>query len=61
MMVNIPLLGIFSLAGDLLKSLQSGSAVKVGVKTTTLINLGWKKIPYEDFQEYNLKNETPAT
>jgi len=61
MMVQIPFLGLFSIAGDLIKSLQDGTAVKVGVKTTTLINLGWKKIPYEDYQEYNLKNETPTT
>ena len=61
MMVQIPFLGLFSIAGDLIKSLQDGSAVKVGVKTMSLINLGWKKLPYEDYQEYNLKNQTPAT
>lgn len=60
MMVQIPLVGLFSIAGDLIKSLQSGTAVKVGVKTMSLINLGWKKVPYEDYQEYNLKNETTA-
>lgn len=55
MMVNIPFLGLFSLAGDLIKSLQDGTGVKVGVKTMSMINLGWKKIAYEDFQEYTLK------
>lgn len=60
MMVNIPLLGIFSLAGELLKSLQSGEAVKLAVKTMSLINLGWKKVPYEDTQEYTLKKEQTA-
>lgn len=57
MMVNIPLLSIFSLAGELLKALKEGTAIKVGVKTMSMINLGWKKVPYEDFQEYSLKNE----
>lgn len=61
MMVQIPFLGLFSIAGDLIKSLQDGSAVKMGVKTMSLINLGWKKLPYEDYQEYNLKNQTPTT
>jgi hypothetical protein len=58
MMVNIPFLGLFSLAGDLMKSLQDGTGVKVGVKTMSVINLGWKKVPYEDFQEYTLKTQT---
>jgi hypothetical protein len=54
-MIDIPLLGIFSLASDLLKSLEAGTGVKMTVKTISTIDLGWKKIPYEDAQEITLK------
>lgn len=57
MMVQIPFLGLFSLAGDLIKSLTDGSAVKVGLKTISTIDLGIQKLPYEDFQEVLLKKE----
>jgi hypothetical protein len=60
MMVHIPFLGLFSLAGDLIKSLTDGSAVKVGLKTLSTINLGFQKLPYEDFQEVTLKKEITA-
>ena len=54
-MIDIPLLGIFSLASDLIKGIQSGEGVKMTVKTISTIDLGWKKIPYEDAQEITLK------
>ncbi len=54
-MVEIPLLGVFSLAGELLKSINSGESVKLHVRTLTSIDLGWKKLPYEDSQEITLK------
>ncbi len=54
-MIDIPLTGIFSLAGDLVKALQSGEGVKLNVRTLTTIDLGWKKLPYEDNKEITLK------
>lgn len=54
-MIDIPLTGIFSLAGDLVKALLLGEGVKVMVRTLTTIDLGWKKIPYEDTKELVLK------
>lgn len=60
MMVQIPFMGLFSLAGDLIKSLADGSAVKLGLKTLSMIDLGIQKLPYEDFQEVMLKKEQTA-
>jgi hypothetical protein len=54
-MIDIPLMGIFSLAGDLIKSLQGGEAIKVEVRTLTQINLRWRKLPVEQKQEITLK------
>lgn len=55
-MIQIPLSGVFSLGSELLASLQSGTAVKLGVRSMTTVNLGWKKFPYEDTQEITLKS-----
>lgn len=54
-MIDVPLLGVFSLAGDLLKAIQAGTPVKMTVKTISTIDLGWKQLPYEDSQEIFLK------
>lgn len=54
-MIDVPLLGVFSLAGDLLKAIQVGTPVKMTVKTISTIDLGWKQLPYEDSQEITLK------
>lgn len=55
-MIQIPLSGVFSLGNELLSSLQSGSELKLGVRTMTTVNLGWKKFPYEDTQDITLKS-----
>lgn len=60
MMVDIPLLGVFSLAGDLLKAVESGEGVKMKVRTMTTISLGWRKQPYQDVQEVTLKKDLAA-
>ena len=54
-MIQIPVLGLFSLGGDFLKSLKSGDPVKLQAKTITTIDLGWKQLPYEKTDEINLK------
>lgn len=54
-MIQIPVLGLFSLGGDFLKSLKSGEPVAMLAKTITTIDLGWKKMPYEKIDEITLK------
>lgn len=44
-MLNFPISGIFSLLGGLLKSLQSGAAVKLNVSTSTTIDPLWRVDP----------------
>lgn len=55
MMIQIPLAGVFSLGGEIFSAIQGGTAIKLGVRTLTTVDLGWKKFPYEDNQEYTLK------
>lgn len=54
-MIRIPLSGIFSIGAALIKSLQSGEAVKLMVKIITTIDLGWKQLPYEKKDEVTLR------
>lgn len=54
-MVQIPLAGIFSLGSEVFSSIKSGTSIKLGVRTLTTVDLGWKKFPYEDNQEFNFK------
>lgn len=46
-MIRVPLLSIFSLSGGLIKAIQNNEAVKLDVKTSTTIDIGWKKVPYD--------------
>ncbi len=54
-MINIPIVGMFSLGMGLFQSLTKGEAVKMNTQTLTSIDLGWKKIPYEKTEEITLK------
>lgn len=54
-MINIPIVGMFSLGMGLFQSLSKGEAVKMNTQTLTSIDLGWKKIPYEKTEEITLK------
>lgn len=54
-MIQVPLLGIFSLAGGMVKALQNGESVKINVKTISTIDLGVKTVPYEKEQEITIK------
>ena len=54
-MINIPLTGIFSVAMDLLKSLNTGAGVKVVIKVVTTIYTTFSSIPYEYETEQTLK------
>ncbi|MBI2968907.1 MAG: hypothetical protein HYY40_13990 [Bacteroidetes bacterium] len=54
-MIEIPMRNIFSASAGMLKSLVNGESIKMNSKTTTTIDLGWKKIPYEKIEELILK------
>lgn len=56
-MIDIPLLNLLSLSGDLLKALNEGKSIKLNVRTLTQLNLGWKKFPYEDNQIITLNKQ----
>jgi hypothetical protein len=54
-MINIPLLSLFSLGLNFYKSVLSGQALKAKVITVSTIDLGWKTLPYEKTDEVVLK------
>lgn len=54
-MINIPIVGMFSLGMGLFQSLTKGESVKMNTQTLTSIDLGWKKIPFEKTEEITLK------
>lgn len=54
-MITIPPRNIFSLSAGLIKSLVAGESVKLHAKTVSTIDLGWKKLPYEQTEEIILK------
>ena len=55
-MIDIPISGILSVASGLIGSIQSKQPVKIIVKVSTVVDLGWKKLNYDDTQEIALKN-----
>jgi hypothetical protein len=54
-MVQIPMVGVFSLAFTLVKALIAGGSETLTVRTLTTINLGIIKLPYETKQEITIK------
>lgn len=54
-MVQIPMSNVFSVAFALIKALTAGEAATLIVRTTTTINLGIIKLPYEDKQDITIK------
>jgi len=55
-MIDIPLAGALTVVSDLIGSLQSKLPVRITVKVSTVVDLGWKKFDYVDTQEITLKN-----
>jgi hypothetical protein len=53
-MIQVPLLSIFSLSGGLIKAIQNKEAVKIDVTTLTTIDLGMKKVPYKNIATVTL-------
>jgi hypothetical protein len=54
-MVQIPIMGVFSLAFTLVKALISGQSETLTVRTLTTIDLGIIKLPHEAKQEITIK------
>ncbi|MFB6453794.1 hypothetical protein ACE38W_00880 [Chitinophaga sp. Hz27] len=54
-MVEMPPLSFFSVAYDIIKTLNNKQSIVLTVQTLTTIDLGWSKIPYEDKKEITLK------
>jgi len=55
-MIHTPLSGALNVVSDLISSIQNKQQVKVTVKVATVVDLGWKKVSYDDIQEITLKN-----
>ncbi len=54
-MVNIPILSIFTVSSSILKAIQNNEQVKLTATLTTTIDLGLTKIPFEESHEVILK------
>jgi hypothetical protein len=56
-LVNIPILSIFSVSTSILKAIQSKEEVKIIATLITTIDLGWKQFPFEESHEITLKKK----
>jgi len=54
-LVKIPVISLFSVAYTLVKALHNKEAVKVAVRTSTVIDIGIAQIPYEDKSDLTIK------
>jgi hypothetical protein len=56
-LVNIPILSIFSVSSSILKAVQSKEEVKITATLITTIDLDWAKLPFEESHEITLKKK----
>jgi hypothetical protein len=56
-LVNIPMLSIFSVSMTLLKAVKEKQEVKITATFITTIDLGWTTLPYEESHEVILKKK----
>lgn len=54
-MIQIPILSILSSAYKMYKAITGGKEIKLQAMTITTIDLGWKRIPYDQTHEITLK------
>ncbi len=54
-LVNIPILSIFSVSSSILKAIQSNEQLAIKATLVTTIDLGFSKIPFEETHEVILK------
>lgn len=55
LLVNIPMISIFSVSNSILKAIQNKEQVKIVATMMTTIDLGMVKIPFEESHEIILK------
>ena len=55
LLVNIPMMSIFSVSNSILKAIQHKEPVKIVATMMTTIDLGMAKIPFEESHEITLK------
>ena len=56
-LVNVPMISIFSVSSSILKAIQSKEDVKITATLQTTIDLGWTTIPFEESHEVILKKK----
>lgn len=56
-LVNIPIISIFSVSSSILKAIQTKEEVKITATMLTTIDLGWTKLPFEENHEVTLKKK----
>ena len=54
-LVNIPIMSIFTVSASILKAIQSGEQISVTATLITTIDLGFVKAPFEESHEVILK------
>ena len=54
-LVNIPILSIFSVSSSILKAIQNNEQLTIKATLVTTIDLGFSKIPFEESHEVLLK------
>lgn len=54
-MVNLPILSIFTVSSSILKAIQNNEQVKITATLITTIDLGISKLPFEESHEVILK------
>lgn len=54
-LVNIPIMSIFTVSASILKAIQSGEQISVTTTLITTIDLGFVKAPFEESHEVILK------
>ena len=59
-MINIPILGLFSIGGTLLNDLQGGVGIKLDVEIKTYVHLGGSLKKIEITDQITLKNDGSA-
>src|SRR5258705_2982780 len=55
LLVNIPILSIFTVSSSILRAIQNNEQVKITARLMTTIDLGFSKIPFEESHEMVLK------
>jgi hypothetical protein len=56
-LVNIPIISIFSMGAAVLKAIKSKEEVKITATCQTTIDLGWTTMPFEESHEIVLKKK----